>query len=150
MKHIIVAFMLAPILSLAQQPISLPKDNGKTTSFCETMDMGSEAKEIYDTTCTRMQKYAIIRQVIIARNEATAFMSFSEMQQGVYGKVTIVRRGKYISYCVQDFMVNNIPLDEWLNTSHPIMAEQVKGRIFSSTVLLIASIKNNAVLLTQK
>lgn len=114
------------------------------------MDMGSKAKVTYDSACSRMKEYVVIREVIINGNEATAFMHFNEMQQGVYGKVVVSRHGKHVNYCIEDFRVNSIPLDDWLTTANATIAEQVKGRIFSTTVLLIASIKNNSVLLTQR
>lgn len=146
----LVVCVLLTMSCLAQQSINLPKDNGSTVSFCESLDLGREAKAFYDTACVRLSSYIHVRSTIVNGNEAIGYLHFTEMQQGIYGKVTFVRSGKYVNYCIQDFKVNNMPLEEWLGTANSTIAEQVKGRIFSSVVMLVAQCKNNTTPLTQR
>jgi len=152
MRHLATACLLFTLSCFSQQNITLPKDDGLTTSFCETMDFtkASSAKEFYDNGCTKISESHAVKMVIINGDEATAHMRFNEIQHGVYGKVTFRRSGRYVSYCIQDFKVNNMPYDEWVKTANSFAAEQIKGKIFSTVVLLIADLKNNMISTTQR
>lgn len=151
MRYItLVACAFLTTLCFAQQSMMLPKDNGRTTSFCESLELGKEAKAFYDTACVRLSTYKPIRTMTVNDNEMIGHLHFTEAQQGIYGRVTIVRSGRYVNYCIQDFRVNNMPFEEWLGTANSTIAEQVKGRIFSVSVLLVASVKNTTTSLTQR
>lgn len=143
------SLIAATCLSQIQpHPIALPKDNGKTVSFCESMEMGKDASAFYDTACVRLGELTFIKSISVNDNEVTAYMQMSEMQQGIFGSITISRNGRYVNYCVQDFMVNGQPLDNWLSTANTTVGEQVKSRIFSNTVILVAHFKGNGTALS--
>ncbi len=151
MRSIVLSFAACLTLCVfAQQPISLPKDNGKTTSFCESMELAKGASSFYDSAITRVSESKLVKTMVINGNETVAYINYNQMGQGIFGKFTFSRSGKYVNYCIQDFRVNGKPLEEWLENANATIAEQVKSSIFSTSVLLIASMKGTSNSLSQR
>ena len=120
-------------------PMPLPKDNGSTTSFCESVK--SESANDLDVVCKKWQANREVRVLRQTNKDVEAYFVVNEMGNGLVGRIFLNRSEGAISYCVQDFHVNNVPFDEWLATANPVVAEQVKSRIFSETVFLLYTMR---------
>ena len=63
MRNVITLMSMVAVLSLsAQETITLPKDNGKTTSFKESIEVGKKTSSAYfDSLCMRLKSIELVR-----------------------------------------------------------------------------------------
>lgn len=143
MKRAITLFSILFALSLsAQEVITLPKDNGKTTSFRESIEVGKQATLYFDSLCCRLRDIELVHSCYMGKDQMVAYLNINQWGHGITATVTLDRCGKYVNYCFDNYRVDTYPLDEWLPTTKYEIAEQIKSTIFTNTVLILAEVRN--------
>ncbi len=136
--------LLAPLLLLSlpclaqnvDMPLNLPRDNGKTVSWCLDSKIGRNAKEYYDSVCANIPGLRGVRTIRCGETETFAQFVENQMGHGLYCELHVKLCGKYVNYCIDHFTVDRIPLDEWLASgmAPAIVMDQIKSYVFTSTV----------------
>jgi len=151
MKRIVT--LLATILITAgafsqgnRDMLVLPKDNGSTISFCESINIGQEADAYFDSVCTRIQRLEHMKGAVMSDYKMVIYMHFNQMGHGVFGTLTMTHTGEYVNYCFQDYRIDSYPMEEWLTFASPNAVESVKSAVFSKTVITIAAMKHSQTL----
>lgn len=144
MRNVITLMSMVAVLSLsAQETITLPKDNGKTTSFKESIEVGKKTSSAYfDSLCTRLKSIELVRACYFKQNQMVAYISMNQWGHGITATITLDRCGKFVNYCFDNYRVDTYPLDEWLPTAPYAVAEQMKSAIFTNTVMILAEVRN--------
>lgn len=155
MRYIAAVALLISSLAVAQTAsvksvvqsgsITLPKDNGKTTSFKESIEVGKRAEEYFDSLCCRLRSIELVQWCHTNKDQMVARLNMNQWGNGITATVTLTRCGRYVNYCFDDYRVNTYPLDEWLPTTKYEVAEQIKSTIFTNTVLILAEVRNPGV-----
>lgn len=143
MRRALTLLSILFALSLsAQETLTLPKDNGKNTSFKESIEVGKKALEYFDSLCCRLRDIELVRACYTQHNQMVGFIGMNQMGHGITATVTVERCGRYVNYCFDNYKVDGTLLEEWLPTTSYPVAEQVKSAIFTNTVLVLAEVRN--------
>jgi hypothetical protein len=146
MKHATLALCLCLSLGAASQTreypsVALPKDNGKTVSFCEDINVGQDASDYFTAACNRLRSAEDARNIWEGDDVMTVSFFYNESGHGVMSTLKVFLCGPYVNYVFDEFYVDRQPIDQWLTTAAPFVVSQVQSTVYLRTVMVIATMK---------
>ena len=153
MKRIIFSLVFAGAIFAAhaqEYSFDLPRDNGSTISFSETMEKGGKSTSFFNAACQRVQAMGSVVAFDRDGHQALAELRIADPTYNIVCVLNLVQEKGRVHYSFNHYNVDGVSLDNWLALASKKDADRVKSSVFSQTVVTIAEMKGQHALTSMK